>query len=65
MSPNLADKVTTLSRRSGLSVRSARVGLNSKTLESIPKKDTVETILEHPNEGQADEPNKNGDKLTN
>lgn len=51
LSPTQADKMSTLSRRSGLSVRSARGGLNSKTLESIPKKDNVETILEHPNEG--------------
>ena len=56
------DKVSLLSRRSGLSVRSARGGLNSKTLESVPKKDNpVETILEHPNEGQTEEPNTNGD----
>jgi hypothetical protein len=51
LSPNQVDKMSKLSRRSGLSVRSARAGLNSKTLDSIPKKDNVETILEHPNEG--------------
>ena len=65
MPPGQGDKISTLSRRSGLSVRSARGALNSKTLDSIPKKDNVETILEHPNEGLADEPNANGDKLTN
>jgi len=51
LSPTQNDKISMLSRRSGLSVRSARKGLNSKTLESIPKRDIVETILEHPNEG--------------
>lgn len=51
LSPTHNDKISMLSRRSGLSVRSARGGLNSKTLESIPKRDNVDTILEHPNEG--------------
>ena len=65
LSPNRdGDKMSTISKRSGLSVRSNRGGLNAKNLEGIPTKGTVDTILEHPNE-TTEEPNQNGDRLTN
>ena len=65
LSPNRdGDKMSTISKRSGLSVRSNRGGLNAKNLEGVPTKGTVDTILEHPNE-TTEEPNQNGDRLTN
>lgn len=50
------DKASLLSKRSGLSMRSGRVGLTSKILDGINKgNNNVEPILEQPNEGDFNE----------